>query len=377
MPDVFSAYHIRQLENRLIEHGAQHHYELIDIPIIDSADLFLTRAGDKIIDSLFTFERHNQTLALRPEFTATAARRYFEQQHKGMARWQFVGAIFADDASAAEQVQRRSFGAELIGVAGSAAEAEIIQLAARAIELTDLHDWHVVTGHVALQSHLLARFALDSRTTRLILAQREALRNPAQGMAYALEQLRSVAAADQPELSAAANPAATQQMLDVLLDSTQYGTTMGGRTREDIVRRLLHKRQRAAAQADIQEALRLLERWVNISTDLDTALPQIEALIGTEDLIGQQLLADWLATVETLQTAGLPRQRLLMQPNLARNWEYYTGIVFGIRAPTGVYVVGGGRYDDLIRLLGGAPTPAVGFAVYTDRLIHEITQQSG
>lgn len=53
---------------------------------------------------------------------------------------------------------------------------------------------------------------------------------------------------------------------------------------------------------------------------------------------------------------------------LSRGFEYYTGPVFHFYC-RGVRVGGGGRYDDLIPLLGGPPTPASGFALYLERLM--------
>lgn len=56
-------------------------------------------------------------------------------------------------------------------------------------------------------------------------------------------------------------------------------------------------------------------------------------------------------------------------PHLVRGFDYYTRTVFefdlegfGARSVVGA----GGRYDGLIELLGGAPTPAVGFAIGTE-----------
>ena len=51
--------------------------------------------------------------------------------------------------------------------------------------------------------------------------------------------------------------------------------------------------------------------------------------------------------------------------SVVRGLAYYTGIVFEIfdKKRTMRAIAGGGRYDKLVELYGGAPTPAVGFAV--------------
>lgn len=63
---------------------------------------------------------------------------------------------------------------------------------------------------------------------------------------------------------------------------------------------------------------------------------------------------------------------------LVRGLDYYTKTVFemwakGIGAQNAVF--GGGRYDGLIELLGGPPTPGVGFASGIERIILTLKQQ--
>jgi len=63
---------------------------------------------------------------------------------------------------------------------------------------------------------------------------------------------------------------------------------------------------------------------------------------------------------------------------IVRGLEYYTGMVFEISVPNlGAQnqICGGGRYDELIELLGGPKTPAVGFAFGFDRIIEAMEMQ--
>ncbi len=52
-------------------------------------------------------------------------------------------------------------------------------------------------------------------------------------------------------------------------------------------------------------------------------------------------------------------------PQIARGLAYYTGMVFEVHETGGKEraIAGGGRYDNLIELFGGPPTPAVGFGM--------------
>lgn len=55
--------------------------------------------------------------------------------------------------------------------------------------------------------------------------------------------------------------------------------------------------------------------------------------------------------------------QLMVNPSIVRGLAYYTGMVFELLADGERAVAGGGRYDKLIELMGGPPTPAVGFAM--------------
>jgi histidyl-tRNA synthetase len=57
---------------------------------------------------------------------------------------------------------------------------------------------------------------------------------------------------------------------------------------------------------------------------------------------------------------------------LARRFEYYSGIVLKIMAG-GERIVAGGRYDDLIGLVGGKRVPASGFALYLSPLVELVS----
>ena len=69
-----------------------------------------------------------------------------------------------------------------------------------------------------------------------------------------------------------------------------------------------------------------------------------------------------------LDAAGI---EYVEDPTLVRGLDYYTRTVFEVEAPgAGVGSIGGGgRYDGLVELEGGKPTPGVGFAVGFERAL--------
>ena len=357
---------IHLLASRLEQFMARYGYEKIETPIIQPAELFLTKAGDQIIHRLFTFERFGRQLALRPEFTALAAHTYITQHpdDQPITRWQFGGSIFEESSG---ESQRFSIGAELIGLAGAPAEAEIIALATNGAADRGLNA-SLIIGHVQLMRVLLERFALDSRTQRFLLNHLQLLK--ASGKQVVLDRLdklllgKSVSESFSPE---AGSEFSTQQMLDVLLDATQHGATMGGRTRQDVARRLLQKHQRATERDQVIAALDFLDAWSTIKAAPEPAFHQIEAMISADDTKSQRILNQWAAVIALLDDYGISENRIQIQPSLARSWDYYTGIVFELWSEDQHHIGGGGRYDELTRLIGGnRDVPAVGFAYYVD-----------
>jgi histidyl-tRNA synthetase len=91
--------------------------------------------------------------------------------------------------------------------------------------------------------------------------------------------------------------------------------------------------------------------------------PKLVDRLGDDD-------AQHFAEVQTLlDRAGLSYE---VDPALVRGLDYYTRTVFefesgalGAQAALG----GGGRYDGLVELLGGAPTPGVGWAAGIERIL--------
>ena len=61
---------------------------------------------------------------------------------------------------------------------------------------------------------------------------------------------------------------------------------------------------------------------------------------------------------------------MTVEAGFARGLEYYTGMILEVYVPSmDIALGGGGRYDKLIELFGGEPTPAVGVAHGIDRIM--------
>jgi histidyl-tRNA synthetase len=102
------------------------------------------------------------------------------------------------------------------------------------------------------------------------------------------------------------------------------------------------------------------------SEDCFTTIEKIKSYV--DDYEKAKAAADNLGEILKLVVeSGCPVQ--IVEPAFARGLEYYTGMIFEIYIPElEIALGGGGRYDRLIELFGGEPTPAVGCAHGIDRI---------
>jgi histidyl-tRNA synthetase len=110
--------------------------------------------------------------------------------------------------------------------------------------------------------------------------------------------------------------------------------------------------------------LRLLDSKDPAMTALSAAAPKIT------DSLCEACAAHFAAVRAHLDALEVPYR---IEPNLVRGLDYYARTAFefyrsgaeGQQQALG----GGGRYDGLVELLGGKPTPAIGFALGLDRVL--------
>jgi histidyl-tRNA synthetase len=109
---------------------------------------------------------------------------------------------------------------------------------------------------------------------------------------------------------------------------------------------------------------------------IDKGLPQDTAQQCLDQVKQLQPSNNLSTIIEQAAQLGISKQDLVFTPTLARGLDYYTGMIFEVRLPqyeTGS-LGGGGRYDDLIKQLGGIEMPAVGFGMGFDRTVEAANQ---
>lgn len=355
----------------LHDHMQKFGYVATELPIIFDADVFLIKAGDRIINHLFTFDRNGRQLALRPEFTAAAIYRYIENdQYRVVSRWQFSGDILVDDPiESKSDYQHLAIGAEIIGMREAMADTEIIAMSALGLSALEIDNWEITVGHAGMTQQILATFNLDSYTQRVLLHQIPALNNPALGKDFVIEYIenrllnsRLYQAGQQSEW-----PIRLAQ-LEPVSNPANHETT-SSRTPFDITRRLREKHKRLTDRPLILKAVDFLDNWCKVMGSFDEVFKELIRTLPETAHSVADFIERWKSELQTLTDYGIPTSRLYIKPDLARNWEYYTGTVFDLHV-MGVHVGGGGRYDEFARLIGSKEdVPAVGFTYYGDELL--------
>jgi histidyl-tRNA synthetase len=105
--------------------------------------------------------------------------------------------------------------------------------------------------------------------------------------------------------------------------------------------------------------------------------PIIEKLPKIIDHLDPECRQHFERVTSELQGRGIPYQ---VTPRLVRGLDYYTRTTFEITSGAlGAQnaVLGGGRYDGLSEMLGGPPTPGIGFSIGQDRLILAVQAAGG
>lgn len=112
------------------------------------------------------------------------------------------------------------------------------------------------------------------------------------------------------------------------------------------------------------DQISIIEKYLLITGSNEEKLQQIKTLIGETETVKQG--------IEELETVNLQSRisNLQFDFTLARGLNYYTGIIFEVKAKNVQMgsIGGGGRYDDLTGLFGVPNIPGVGISFGVDRI---------
>ena len=291
-------------------------YRLINTPIVEDVRVFSRTVGDEsdiVSKEMYVFEdRGGGELALRPEGTAAVCRAYIEHgmgSRPQPVRLYYFGPMFRyDRPQAGRYRQLWQFGVECIGDPSPAADAEIIEL-----------------------QYTLFR-----------------------------------------ELGLIGSDAGIPGRDDLTLSINSIGTAETRRTYVDVLREhlrphldgLSHDSQRRFET----NVLRILDSKEDADHPALRSAPSILDYLTDED-------AEHFEEVRALLDAsGVPYE---VAPRIVRGLDYYARTVWEFEPPVAEdseggqqgTVSAGGRYDGLMELLGGPPTPGTGTAMGVERTV--------
>lgn len=134
------------------------------------------------------------------------------------------------------------------------------------------------------------------------------------------------------------------------------------------------------AHKDVLDEEAQRRMYTNPLRVLDTKNPAMQEMANAAprlfDFLGEESRAHFQGVCDRLDDAGIA---YTLNPRLVRGLDYYNLTVFEWvtdRLGAQGTVCGGGRYDGLIELMGGKPSPAVGFAIGVERLL-DLCSQDG
>src|SRR5260370_1367246 len=143
--------------------------------------------------------------------------------------------------------------------------------------------------------------------------------------------------------------------------------------RREVVERFLWKMERGEQRRRILYALEFLRALHAISGSPPEVFGALRELLGRYELDPRPLI-ELEQLVAVIEQSGVPGEQILLNLALGRGVSYYTGLVFEIHALDedgfDAQLCGGGRYDGLMRAVGGTrDVNACGFAFGVERLL--------
>ncbi len=111
--------------------------------------------------------------------------------------------------------------------------------------------------------------------------------------------------------------------------------------------------------------LRILDSKVDVDRELSAGAPKLTEVLSDDDR------AHFDGLCAGLDALGV---RYRVEPTLVRGLDYYSRTLFEIQGQGGELgaqntLCGGGRYDGLVRELGGPDVPSIGFAMGIERIL--------
>src|SRR4051812_8207368 len=352
-------------------------YRRLTPAILQPAAPFLDLSGEDIRKRMYlTVDAQGRKLCLRPDLTIPVSREYLASSEAGRPQGLcYLGQVFrhprseTDGASEFWQAGIESFGR----TDTAAADAEMIALGLDSAANFGLSDPCIRIGDVGLFSALIAALDLAPAWRRRLLKDFNHKASLAQDLEPLSIEVAQAPAEYQGVLTALAgsDPKGAHALVTDLLSIAGI-TAVGGRSIGEIADRFLEQAALGAKTSLPGELRTLIQKFLAIAGDPDEAAAELRAFAHEAHLTLDAALDLFESRTGFLAARGVDVGRIRFSTAFGRGVEYYTGVVFELHDPREQVkgqLVAGGRYDGLLTRLGSARAiPAVGFAVWVERL---------
>ena len=170
---------------------------------------------------------------------------------------------------------------------------------------------------------------------------------------------------------AGSDPGAAHALVTDLLSIAGI-SAVGGRSAGEIADRFLEQATLSVQSSLPRETRGLIERFLAIAGEPDEAATELRAPAQDAKIALDAALDLLESRTGFLAGRGIDVSRIRFSTAFGRGLDYYTGFVFELYDASARdlgQLVAGGRYDGLLTRIGSpAPIPAVGFAVWIERL---------
>jgi len=290
-------------------------FDPLGTPAFESWDLLKIKSGEEIIDQIYYFkDKSERELGLRFEWTASLARvvASHRELHMPFKRYA-IGPVWRYERPSENRY--REFwqaDADIVGVYEPIADAEVLAAAVSCLKRLGLNDFNI-----RLNDRRILEAFVDSIGV---------------SMEKSLDVFRSI-----DKLEKIGKEGVQEELADI-----------------------------GISYDDSQKLLTSLALSGEPKKVLEKTIKQISG--NEKGIEGCKVLSDLVSHAEKFGIANF----ITVDLSLARGLDYYTGPVFevGVKGHEGYgSIAGGGRYDEIIELFGGEPTPATGISFGVERLV--------
>ena len=290
-------------------------YEPLGTPAFESFDMLKIKSGEDIIDQIYFFrDKSNRELGLRFEWTASLCR--FVSSHRELPmpfKRYAIGPMWRYERPSEKRF--REFwqaDVDIVGVSDNIADAEVLAVAVDSLKAIGFKGFQIrLNDRRILEAFVELAGLPRERSLDIFRAVDKLDRIGVEGV---MEELERVGASAE----------ASDRLLELM-------------------------ESKGEPEVTLEETRRVLRGVpVGISgCDALSAIAEHGAVFGIEPY-------------------------MVVDLSLARGLDYYTGPVYEIYAEgfeDWGSIAGGGRYDELIELFGGEPTPATGVSLGIERIV--------